>query len=118
MKGVECMTEKNCIDCKNLKAKIPIKKAVISAKTTYSVNPRLYQQIKPKTKNKSFGSLVIDYDNATVSCAAGMIVMEITGKEAKDKIFKNVLKTGKCYKNKTFKAIAEKCPFYESMADE
>lgn len=111
----ENMNKKNCIDCKNLKAKIPIKKVVVKSKTVFSIKPKLYQSVKPKTKEFSSDSLLLDYTNAKVSCSAGMIVMESPGKEIKDKIFKNVLKLGKCYKNRTFKTFAEKCPFFESM---
>lgn len=90
---------KNCIDCRCLKAKIPL------------------VPVKVKTKFKTFCDIGIDYARAKVTCINGMLTKEAKkGEVIKDKVFKRVL-VNKSYRVAAFNA-ANKCPFYESMNDD
>ena len=85
---------RNCMDCFNLVAKIPL------------------VPIQARTKFKTFRDIGIAYNKAKVECKAGMLTIEPQpAQQIKDKVFKNVLKiTG--YQNKAFNS-AEKCAFFE-----
>jgi len=88
-----------CLECINLRAKIPILPVVAESKPGHRESRKLYD-------------LSLNYDKAKVYCRAGCLLM-LTGE---NKIYKNVLKI-KDYKNKRFSAVAEKCQYYEGDTD-
>jgi len=90
---------KTCLDCKELKAKIPLVK------------------VRLKTRFKTLSDFGIDYGRAGVSCDAGMFTLENKDGSLKDKVFKNVLRSNKLPALKSFNQ-AERCPFFASMNDD
>jgi len=88
---------KNCMDCRNLRAKIPL------------------VPVHAKTKFRTFSDIGIDYSRAKVFCSAGIITKDSKNGKVEDKIFKRVLVSKS---NRMAFKFAAKCPFYESMNDD
>jgi len=87
------MNKKNCFDCFNFKAKIPL----ISNKTSICSAPDKKCKI---LKSK------LAYSQATAKCSFGLLATD----DGEPRIFKNVLKSGQRLKSYEY---AEKCPNFE-----
>jgi len=81
---------KNCYDCKNMKATIPLSASISEG---------------------NLDKCTLDYKKATAQCSEGFLVTEAGKQKVMKSIFVKSAHNRSCYR------IAEGCPKYTSMID-